>query len=147
MNALTGPRRSVTLLVCSLSIGVLCWADDTPKPAARTSEEVILDKIAQLQRELDELRAAVAAERASAPLIPAVAATPAVPNSAAPPITAPTPTTGAADAAPPNKRTGPASACARVDDLPVAAANAQLQLAVDSAQTVDENEPPLTERE
>ena len=67
MNQLTGPRRSVTVLVCGLSIGILCWADDTPKPPAKTSEELILDKIAQLQSELDELRAAMATVRASAP--------------------------------------------------------------------------------
>jgi hypothetical protein len=115
MNPKTGPRRSVTLLVCSLSLGILCWADDTPKPPAKTSDELILDKIAQLQSQLDELRAAMAAARAAAPAMPAVAATPAAP--AAPTAPAPTPapalppverpTAETADATPPKTKPEP----------------------------------------
>jgi hypothetical protein len=91
MNPIIGPSQSVTLPVWSLSIGILCWVDDTPKPPAKTSEEPILDRIARLQSQLGELRAAMALVRAAAPTIPAVAAAPAVPNAAAPPTTAPSP--------------------------------------------------------
>jgi hypothetical protein len=82
-----GPRLSVAILTCIFMTASLCSAspaDDTPKPPAKTSEELILDKIAQLQSELDELRAAMATTQASAPAAPAVAAAPALPAAATP---------------------------------------------------------------
>ncbi len=108
-NVIKGLSWPVRLLVCSLSIGIVCWADDTPKPAAKTSEEVILEKINQLQSQLDELRASLTAGRRDeistttpATSTPTSAPSPAAPTTAPlPPVERPAAET--ADATPPKK--------------------------------------------
>ena len=67
MRILAGPRLSARASICA-AVGVLAYCvfpahlrgdDNNGKPAAPTAEETILEKIDQLQNQLDELRAAL----------------------------------------------------------------------------------------
>jgi len=108
-----GPRSSSGAKICAtvLVLGFSTLfptggraADDGPKPPAKPPEELILEKIDQLQSQLDELRAALAAlqkQRAqSAAVAPAPAAISAPNASSAPVLTAAVPNTQAAAPAP-----------------------------------------------
>jgi len=67
---LAGPRLSASALVVALSLYLAAPAaagDEKTKSSERTSEEIILDKIEQLQGQLNELRAALAALKAEPP--------------------------------------------------------------------------------
>src|SRR5262249_17104996 len=109
LDNIAGPRSSTHRLGRAVIWGMALWTaisgaaiagDDTPKPPAKSSEEVILERIDQLQNQLDELRAAlmavrkereapaaaVAAPAAAAPIKSAAAPTPAAPAPARPPL-------------------------------------------------------------
>ena len=86
MRIQVGLRLSARFAGCALAGIAACWmlpaqlvaADNNVKPNEKAAEEVILEKIDQLQGELDELRAALAElkKERQAPAAPVAALTP-----------------------------------------------------------------------
>src|ERR1700742_1897521 len=91
LDNIAGPRPSTHRLARAVIWGLAIWmavpgaavaGDETPKPPTKSSEELILERIDQLQGQLDELRAALMAVRKEKEAPVSTAATPA--NSPAP---------------------------------------------------------------
>jgi hypothetical protein len=96
MRTLAGPRLSARASICALTLGITASclflaparaADGAAKPSAKGSEEILLDRIDQLQTQLDELRASLASlhehdSEAAAEASPPAAAAPVVPPAA-----------------------------------------------------------------
>jgi hypothetical protein len=90
-----GPRLSARFSSCALVFSIAMWsmfpgkisaADDKPKPAGKAAEEVILEKIDQLQSQLNDLREALAALK-NQKESPDTAATVTPPSTATPAVT------------------------------------------------------------